>query len=720
MRTSSPRQRARTVIAALATGTTAAALGLAMPALAAESDGPTSSFTFEDGSLSDQIGSAELTTFGTAAIASDSESNDALRLDGSDGGYAAFPTGFFDGRDTMTVSMDVKSELSSGNFFTFAFGQDEKSYYFLRDRGGEIRSAMTSDSWQNESSVSGTIDAQGWRHFDLVFDGTRMAVYADGSLVGANDELTTSVSELGTDLAGYLGKSFYAADGYFEGWFDNVEVYDRALTAGEVIENAGATDQLANVALEDDSVLRAPAVVDGKSHTATFIVERGTDITALAPTFEAASSVTVSPASGTPVDMSMPVAYTLTAADGETTQWTLRAEEMRTPVLPGYYADPNIAVFGDTYYLYATSDGTPGWGGNTFYSWSSKDLVNWTRSAEPFLTLDGTDGNVPWATGNGWAPTIIERGGKYYFYFSGHNPEVDRKTIGVAVADSPEGPFVAEPEAMILNDEEVTSGQAIDPAAFHDPVTGDYYLFWGNGSPVYAQLSDDMTSLVPGTIERQQGLQDYREGSFMNYRDGLYHLTYSIDDTGSENYRVGYATSDSIHGPWAYRGVILEKDLSFGIKGPGHSSIINVPGTDDWYIAYHRFAIPDGDGTHRETTIDQLRFDEDGLMQPVTPTLAGIDPQFIETPSAALVAETTVRCVVGTAVLVVSVTNTSDDAADAEVVTPVGTREIPDLPAGATRSASFSSRLGELPSGSVTVSSGGSDVHEGFTATSCE
>ena len=106
---------------------------------------------------------------------------------------------------------------------------------------------------------------------------------------------------------------------------------------------------------------------------------------------------------------------------------------------------------------------------------------------------------MPWATGNAWAPTIIERDGKYYFYFSGHNAALNRKTIGVAVADSPEGPFTAEPDAMILNNEAVTSGQAIDPAAFKDPPTGKYYLFWGNGSPVYAELNDDMVSIKQDT-----------------------------------------------------------------------------------------------------------------------------------------------------------------------------------------------------------------------------
>ncbi|CAI6338032.1 unnamed protein product [Periconia digitata] len=302
-----------------------------------------------------------------------------------------------------------------------------------------------------------------------------------------------------------------------------------------------------------------------------------------------------------------------------------------SPVLPGLYADPNIAIFDNTYYIYATTDGFPGWGGQVFYVWQSPDLVSWTRSTEPILTLNGTAGNVPWAVGNAWAPTIIERGGKYYFYFSGHNPTYNRKTIGVAVAASPTGPFTAQPTAMILNNESETTGQAIDPATFRDPVTGKYYLFWGNGTPaLYAELDDSMTALVPGSIRSIAGLTDFREGVFVNYRDGLYHLTYSIDDTGSEDYRVGYATATAVDGPWTYRGVVLQKDASLGILGTGHSSIVNVPGTDDWYIAYHRFKIPGGGGTNRETTIDKMFFDaETGLMRTVVPTLESVAPQTI-------------------------------------------------------------------------------------------
>ncbi|KAI0869437.1 glycosyl hydrolase [Hypoxylon argillaceum] len=298
-----------------------------------------------------------------------------------------------------------------------------------------------------------------------------------------------------------------------------------------------------------------------------------------------------------------------------------------SPVLAGYNADPNIAVFGNTYYIYPTTDGYPSWGGQTFYWWKSTDMATWTRSAEPFLTLNGTSGNVPWATGNAWAPTIIERRGKYYFYFSGQNPTYNRKTIGVAVGNSPEGPFTAQPTAMILNNEALTSGQAIDSAAFLDPQTGKYYLYWGNGSPLMAELSDDMLSIQTSTLLAPTGLTSFTEGSFMIYRKGLYHMTYSIGDTGSVDYRIGYATATSATGPFTYRGIVLQKDASQGILATGHNSIINVPGTDDWYMVYHRFAIPNGDGTHRETTIDRLYFDaETGFIVPVVPTLTSVPP----------------------------------------------------------------------------------------------
>lgn len=357
------------------------------------------------------------------------------------------------------------------------------------------------------------------------------------------------------------------------------------------------------------------------------------------PDWQVPSSYTLprSPRHGTvlPITAAELAALQSALSSTETPTNAARAEAPSTSVLPlpGYYADPNIATFENdcNYYIYATSDGYDGWGGKEFYVWSSPDLASWSRSEEPFLVLDGDNGNVPWATGNAWAPTIAEKDGKYYFYFSGHNPTLNSKNIGVAVSDSPRGPFKALDAPLITGQESTaTTGQQIDPAIFHDPVSGRYYIYWGNGSPVYARLNDDMVSVDWSSAGQISGLTDFREGAFLNYRDGVYHFTYSIDDTRSEDYRVGYATGPTPDGPWTYQGVILQKDVSQGILATGHSSIINVPGTDDWYIAYHRFGIPGGDGTHRETTIDRVTFDAaSGLIDKITPTLHGVSPQRI-------------------------------------------------------------------------------------------
>ncbi|WP_164990342.1 family 43 glycosylhydrolase [Agromyces albus] len=565
---------------------------------------------------------------------------DALTFDGTDD-YVDLPDHLLTGVEDVTVEADVKiSPSQSGSYFIYGFGNTDASGvgsgYLFTTGNSAYRTGIASGNWTTEQNVSSgsALPRDKWVHLTYTLEGTTARLYLDGVEVARNTGVTLDPGDIGggSTIANYLGRSLYNADPRFRGQFREFALYNRALSPGEVLTRSGNTAALAGVTLADPSQLKIAPIVDAAARTVVFPVVPGTDVAALTPVFGIADGVTASPASGDTVDLGEPLVVTLTAPDGSTATWTMQARVMASPVLPGLYADPNIAVFGDTYYIYATTDGFAGWGGKEFYVWKSKDLVDWERSAEPFLTLDGANGNVPWATGNAWAPTIIERGGKFYFYFSGHNAALNRKTIGVAVADHPEGPFVAQSTAMITNGEAVKSGQAIDPAAFHDPVTGKHYLFWGNGSPLYAELNDDMVSIKPETIKTIGGLTSFREGTFVNFRDGLYHLTYSIDDTGSENYRVGYATATSVDGPWTYRGVILQKDTSLGIRGTGHNSVINVPGTDDWYIAYHRFAMPDGNGTHRETTIDRIEFDENGLMKTVTPTLESVDAQTVVDP----------------------------------------------------------------------------------------
>ncbi|WBB52515.1 family 43 glycosylhydrolase [Verrucosispora sp. WMMD573] len=287
-----------------------------------------------------------------------------------------------------------------------------------------------------------------------------------------------------------------------------------------------------------------------------------------------------------------------------TTPWVAGS---RSPVIKGLYADPNIAHLNGRYYLYPTTDGHNGWSGSRFTAFSSTDLVNWTHHG----TILDLGPQISWADDRAWAPTIAYRNNRYYFYFSAATH------IGVATSSSPAGPFT-DPLGRPLVPAGFRSGQMIDPHVFTD-TDGQSYLYWGNGSAYAVRLNADMVSFDPGQV-RTFSLPNYREAAFVFRRDNRYYLTYSVDDTRSENYHVEYATGTSPFGPWTHRGTILSKNLNLGIKGPGHQSVVQALGSDTWYIAYHRFAIPAGNGTNREITIDQLRFNVDGTIQPVIPT----------------------------------------------------------------------------------------------------
>ncbi len=278
------------------------------------------------------------------------------------------------------------------------------------------------------------------------------------------------------------------------------------------------------------------------------------------------------------------------------------AHEPPSPLV-GWYADPAIITLHDRWWLYPTTDGIPGWGARSFRAFSSPDLVNWTDHGE-VLRL-GED--VRWTTERAWAPAVAERAGKYYFYFTAdHN-------IGVAIGDRPEGPFRDIGAPLISAGD--FEGSMIDPSVFIDE-DGSAYLYWGNGRAYGVQLNDDMVSFDRSAVHSWQP-EDFREAAWVHRRGANYYLSWSENDTRSEDYRVRYATGGSPLGPWNHRGIVLEKDAERGILATGHHSIAKVPGSDDWIIAFHRFAIPDGSGYRRELSFAPLEYLDDGRIAPV-------------------------------------------------------------------------------------------------------
>ncbi|MEU4743655.1 family 43 glycosylhydrolase [Actinosynnema sp. NPDC023658] len=296
-----------------------------------------------------------------------------------------------------------------------------------------------------------------------------------------------------------------------------------------------------------------------------------------------------------------------------TAPWTPKTT--KGPVIPGLFADPHITNFNGRYYLYPTTDGYAGWSGTYYKAFSSTDLVNWTDHG---VILDhGPD--VSWADNSAWAPAVVAKNGRYYLYFSGGAASGDTgKHLGVAVSDSPTGPF-RDALGKPLIRAGTYAGQAIDPMVFTDD-NGQSYLYWGNGTAYVVPLNADMVSF-DATKVRTITQSGFREASFVFKRNGTYYFMWSENDTRDEDYQVAYATGTSPLGPWTKRGVVLQKRLDLGIKGTGHHSVVKAPDSDTWYVAYHRFAVPAGNGTNREVTVDRMAFNADGTIAPIVPTL---------------------------------------------------------------------------------------------------
>ena len=307
-------------------------------------------------------------------------------------------------------------------------------------------------------------------------------------------------------------------------------------------------------------------------------------------------------------------------------------EPPKNPILTGFHADPEILYSNKTgrYYVYSTTDGMDGWGGWYYTVFSSDDLINWRYDG---VALD-LRSQSPWADGNAWAPAIEEKlidgQYKYFLYFSGNPRTGGGKQIGVAVADSPAGPFtdIGHP---IVTDSPVGYGQQIDVDVFTDPVSGKSYLYWGNGYMAGAELNKDMLSIKPRTLRvmTPEGgtLQDYayREAPYVFYRNGLYYFMWSVDETGAANYHVAYGTSRSPLGPIGVAAdpIVIIQDPAQQIYGTAHNSILQIPGSDKWYIIYHRINrnyISNGPGTHREVCIDRMEFNDDGTIKRVVPS----------------------------------------------------------------------------------------------------
>ena len=291
-------------------------------------------------------------------------------------------------------------------------------------------------------------------------------------------------------------------------------------------------------------------------------------------------------------------------------QW----KKWSNPLFEGWYADPEGIVFDGQLWIYPTYS-QPFKQQLHLDAFSSKDLKKWTKHERIISTNE-----ISWLREALWAPSIVQKDGKYYLFFSCNNiHEGEYGGIGVAVADSPAGPFkdlLGKP----LIGEIINKAQPIDQFVFQDPASGNWYMYYGGWKRCnMVRLSDDFTHLIPfddGQMVREVTPEKYVEGPFMFVKDGKYYFMWSEGRWTKDDYCVAYAIADSPFGPFVRENTILSSDAEHG-TGAGHHSIVRDPKSGEYLIVYHRHPIGAKDGNNRVTCIDRLEFDAEGKILPV-------------------------------------------------------------------------------------------------------
>lgn len=290
------------------------------------------------------------------------------------------------------------------------------------------------------------------------------------------------------------------------------------------------------------------------------------------------------------------------------------------PILPGWYADPEVRIFENEYWIFPTYSAP--YNDQLFFdAYSSKDLVTWTKHAR---ILDAE--HITWAKRAVWAPTIVKKGEWYYIVFGANDIQNDQQFggLGVARAKHPAGPFEDFLKRPLV-DKFHNGAQPIDPFVFADD-DGTHYLIYGGWKHCnIAKLNADFTAVEPlpsGELFKEITPDQYVEGSWMFKKDGKYYFMWSEGGWTGPNYAVAYAIGSSPFGPFERAGKILQQDPKVA-TGAGHHSVIQAP-SGKWYIVYHRRPLGETDRNHRVVCIDEMKFDAKGGILPVVITAEGV------------------------------------------------------------------------------------------------
>lgn len=297
------------------------------------------------------------------------------------------------------------------------------------------------------------------------------------------------------------------------------------------------------------------------------------------------------------------------------------------PIIKGWYADPEAAIFNNEYWIYPTYSDK--YEQQVFFdAFSSPDLVQWNKHSHILDTAA-----VKWAKRAMWAPAIVQNNKKYYLFFSANDIQNNQEYggIGVAVADKPAGPF-KDHLGKPLIDKFYNGAQPIDQFVFKDK-DGQYYIIYGGWQHCnIAKLNNDFTAVVPfsdSVTFKEITPKGYVEGPFMFMRNNKYYFMWSEGGWTGPDYAVAYAIADSPFGPFERVGKILQQDATVA-RGAGHHSVIHNAKKDLWYIVYHRRPLGETAANNRATCIEQLFFDEKGFIKPVQLSFTGVPQQRLQ------------------------------------------------------------------------------------------
>ena len=292
------------------------------------------------------------------------------------------------------------------------------------------------------------------------------------------------------------------------------------------------------------------------------------------------------------------------------------------PIFEGWYADPEGIIFDGEYWIFPTFSAP--YEEQVFMdAFSSRDLLAWTRHHRIIDTSA-----VKWAKKAMWAPAIVKKGPHYFLFFAANDIQSNEEPggIGIGISEHPGGPYTDYLGKPLL-DKFHHGAQPIDQFVFRDR-DGQYYMIYGGWRHCnMVRLKDDFTGFLPfedGTFFKEITPEGYVEGPFMFVRNEKYYFMWSEGGWTGPNYSVAYAIADSPFGPFQRIGKILKQDPEVA-TGAGHHSVISVPGSDTYYIVYHRRPLGETDGNHRVVCIDRMFFDEEGRIEPVKITFEGVD-----------------------------------------------------------------------------------------------